>query len=121
MGKSWCLSTYIAILQKRIEFEMKFIQILILIFVFCSVLSGCPEKPKIESRLQFDKAQDDSLKSSEQGIENPSSTAPSSFSVKDYVKECTLLTSNQSLCNELGESLQHTLKGNMTDDMDGNL
>jgi len=100
---------------------MKFIQILFLIFSLSSMLSGCPEKPNIESKLQLDKENEDSLKLSEQGIENPSSIAPSSFSVKDYVKECTLLTSNQSLCNELGENLQHTLKGNMTDEMDGNL
>jgi hypothetical protein len=97
---------------------MKLLQTLIFLIVACSMLGGCPDKSSIESPAQLDQTEDQQGSSTEQLVSPPTPSPPPVFSVKEYVSECTLLTRNQSLCHELGEDLQHTLKDNITDDSD---
>ena len=100
---------------------MKLIQSLLIVIAFLAILGGYSEKPIIEPSLQADKTYGTMLNSYLEEMETSSTTLTSWFSLKEYVRECSLLTSNQSLCHELGESLQHTLKSNMTEDPNGNL
>ncbi len=97
---------------------MKLLQTFILMFIVCSMLGGCPDKSSVESSAQLDHTEDEQENSTDQPVVPPTPTPPPIFSVKEYVNECTLLTRNQPLCHELGEDLQHTLKGNITDDSD---
>ncbi len=87
-------------------------------FIVCSILDGCPDKSSVVSSAQLDQTEDEQESSIDQPVLPPTPTPPPIFSVKEYVNECTLLTRNQSLCHELGEDLQHTLKNNITDDSD---